>query len=119
MSTSHDLTGFRRGNSFRRTFRFRDAYGDLVDLTGSVLVFVAEAGTARIRKSTEDGSLAMPDPVAGEIVLNLTPAETRMFPVGRLRVRYEIERRMEAEETTLVSGCITVMDGINDDNGDH
>jgi len=39
--------------------------------------------------------------------------------VGRLRARYEIERRIEGEETTLVSGCITVMDGINDDSGDH
>ena len=32
---------------------------------------------------------------------------------------HEIERRIEGEETTLVSGCITVMDGINDDSGDH
>ena len=31
----------------------------------------------------------------------------------------EIERRIDGEETTLVSGCITVMDGINDDSGDH
>ncbi len=119
MAASYDLTGLRRGNSFRRTFRFKDADGDLVDLTGSVLLFVAEAETARIRKSTEDGSLAMPDPAAGQITLNLTPAETRLFPVGRLRARYEIERRIEGEETTLVSGCIAVMDGINDDSGDH
>jgi len=119
MSASHDLTGLRRGNSFRRTFRFKDGAGDPVDLTGSVIVFVAEAGTARIRKSTEDGSLAMPDPTDGEITLSLSPAETRQFPVGRLRARYEIERRIDAEETTLVSGCITVMDGINDDSGDH
>jgi len=119
MAASYDLTGLRRGNSFRRVFRFKDAAGELVDLTGSALVFVAEAGTARVRKSTEDGSLAMPDPATGEITLNLSPAETRLFPVGRLRVRYEIERRIEAEETTLVSGCITVMDGINDDSGDH
>jgi len=119
MAASYDLTGLRHGNSFRRKFRFKDAAGDLVDLTGSVLVFVAEAGTARIRKSTEDGSLAMPDPAAGEVTLHLTPAETRQFPVGRLRARYEIERRIDSEETTLVSGCITVMDGINDDSGDH
>ena len=39
MSASHDLTGLRRGNRFRRTFRFQD---------GSVLVFVAEARTARV-----------------------------------------------------------------------
>ena len=65
------------------------------------------------------GSLGMPDPSIGEITLSLTPAETRQFPVGRLRARYEIERRIEGEETTLVSGCIAVMDGINDDSGDH
>lgn len=87
MSASYDLTGLRRGNSFRRTFRFKDGAGDPVDLTGSVLVFVAEAGTVRIRKSTEDGSLAMPDPTDGEITLSLSPAETRLFPVGRLRAR--------------------------------
>ncbi len=116
---TYDLSAFRRGNSFRRTFRFKDAGGDPVDLTGSVLVFVAEAGSIRIRKSTEDGSLEMPVPSDGEITLSLTPAETRQLPAGRLKARYEIERRIGAEETTLVSGCITVMDGINDDSGDH
>ena len=119
MVVSYDLTGFRRGNSFRRSFRFKDSAGDPVDLTGSVIIFIADAGTVRIVKSTADGTLAMPDPATGEITLNLTPAETRQLPVGRLRTRYEIERRIDGEETTLVSGCITVMDGINDDSGDH
>jgi len=119
MAASYDLRGLRRGNSFRRIFRFKDSAGDPVDLSGSVLVFVAEAGAARIRKSTEDGSLAMPDPAAGEVTLSLSPAETRQFPVGRLKARYEIELHSGGEETTLVSGCITVMDGINDDSGDH
>ena len=119
MAASYDLTGLRRGNSFRRTFRFKDAEGAPVDLTGSVIMFVAEAGVVRIVKSTADGSLAMSDPASGEITLHLTPAETRLLPVGRLKVRYEIERRIGGEETTLVSGCIAVMDGINDDSGDH
>ena len=119
MAASYDLTGLRRGNSFRRTFRFKDGGGEPVDLTGSVLVFVAEAGPVRLVKSTADGTLAMPAPTTGEIMLSLTPAETRLLPVGRLRTRYEIERRIGDEETTLVSGCITVMDGINDDSGDH
>lgn len=119
MPATHDLTGLRRGNSFRRTFRFKDGAGDPVDLTGSVLVFVVEAGSAMIRKSTDDGTLAMPDPAAGEITLQLTPAETRQLPVGRLKSRYEIERQTATEETTLVAGCLIVMDGINDDSGDH
>ena len=96
-----------------------DTGGDPIDLSGSAFIFVAEFGTVRIRKTTEDGSLAMADPIEGEITLTLTPAETRHLPVGRLRARYEIECRIDGEETTLVSGCITVMDGINDDSGDH
>ena len=119
MAAVHDLTGLRRGNSFRRTFRFKDSGGEAVDLTGSVIVFVIEAGAVRLIKSTADGSLAMPDPASGEVALHLTPAETRQLPVGRLKTRYEIERRIGDEETTIVSGCITVMDGINDDSGDH
>ncbi|MCA3574780.1 MAG: hypothetical protein IOC86_12760 [Aestuariivirga sp.] len=119
MAASYDLTGLRRGNSYRRTFRFKDSDGDPVDLTGSVLTFVAAGDGATIRKSTSDGSLLMPDPASGELTLHLTPAETRLLPVGRLKARYEIERRIGDEETTLVSGCITVMDGINDDGGAH
>ena len=119
MAATYDLAGLRRGNSFRRTFRFKDGEGDPVDLTGSILVFVAEADGVRLGKSTADGSLSMPAPASGEITLHLTPAETRLLPVGRLKVRYEIERRIGGEETTLVSGCIAVMDGINDDSGDH
>ena len=119
MGASYDLTGLRRGNSFRRTFRFKDGDGAPVDLMGSTLTFVAAGNGATIRKSTGDGSLLMPDPTSGEITLHLTPAETRLLPVGRLKTRYEIERRIGTEETTLVSGCITVMDGINDDGGDH
>ena len=119
MTAPYDLIGLRRGNSFRRLFRFKDAEGSPVDLTGSTLIFSASAANVSIRKSTSDGTLLMPHPALGEITLHLTPAETRLLPVGRLRTRYEIERRIGDEETTLVSGCITVMDGINDDSGDH
>lgn len=70
MTADHDLTGLRRGNSFHRTFRFKDVDGDPVDLTGSVLVFVIEAGAVRLVKSTADGTLAMPDPGSGEVVLS-------------------------------------------------
>ena len=119
MTAAHDLTGLRRGNSFRRTFRFKGSDGVAVDLTGSVLVFVVEAGAVRFVKSTADGTLAMSDPVSGEVVLSLTPAETRLLSPGRLRTRYEIERRIGDEEITLAAGCITVIDGINDDGGEQ
>lgn len=112
---NNDLTGLRRGNSFSRTFRFKDGTGQPVDLTGAVLMFVAKADAQLLIKSTADGSLDMPDPATGEMTLNLSPAETRLFPVGRLRTRYEIERRIGAEEVTLVAGFLVVEEGINQD----
>ena len=115
MAATHDLTGLRRGNSFERLFRFKDSAGVVVDLTGSEIVFIAETATSTIRKTTADGSLQMPSPPSGEVTLKLTPAETRMFAVGRLRSRYEIERRIGGSEKTLVSGCVVIEEGINDD----
>ena len=112
---NHDLTGVRRGNSFSRTFRFKDGDAQPVDLLGSVLMFVVKADQLLLIKSTADGSLDMPDPATGEMTLTLTPAETRLFPVGRLRTRYEIERRIGAEEVTLAAGFLIVEEGINQD----
>ena len=115
MAATLNLTGVRRGNSFERLFRFKDGGGQVFDLTGSVLVFIAETATSTIRKSTADGTLLMPSPALGEFTLKLTPEETRLFAVGRLRSRYEIERRIGGNEETLVSGCLIVVEGLNDD----
>lgn len=116
MTATYDLTGIRRGNSFERIFRFKDGNGDPIDLTGSIMVFSAANGTTIIRKTTADGSLLMPDPTTGEITLYLSPADTRLLAPGKLRNRYEIERQLDANEKTLVAGCITVLDGINNDD---
>lgn len=116
MTATYDLTGIRRGNSFERTFRFKDADGDPIDLTGSIIVFSVTSGSTVIRKSTSNNGLLMPTPSNGEVTLRLTPSETRQFAVGKLRNRYEIERQIGANETTLVWGCIVVSQGINDDD---
>lgn len=116
MTATYDLKDIRRGNSFERTFRFKDSDGNPIDLTGSVLVFSVTSGSTVIRKSTYDGSLLMPTPSNGQITVKLTPSETRQFAVGKLRNRYEIERQIAGDETTLVSGCIIVAQGINDDD---
>ncbi|WP_373504674.1 major capsid protein [Aestuariivirga sp.] len=73
-------------------------------VTGSELVFIAETAMSTIRKKTADGALEMPSPASGEVTLKLNPAETRLFAVGRLRSRYEFERRIGGTEETLVCG---------------
>lgn len=115
MAATYNLIGVRRGNSFERLFRFKDSSGQAVDLTGSDIVFIAETATAPIRKTTADNTLLMPSPVSGEVTLKLTPQETRLFAVGRLRSRYEFERRIADTEETLVRGCVVVEEGLNDD----
>ncbi len=50
MTSAHDLTGLRRGNSFYRNFRFKGSDGEAVDLTGSVAVFVVESGAVQLVK---------------------------------------------------------------------
>lgn len=110
-----NLTGVRRGNTYERLFRFKDGAGQAVDLTGSEIVFIAETATSTIRKSTADATLLMPVPALGGVTLKLTPEETRLFAVGRLKSRYEIERRIGGTEETLVSGCLIVEEGLNDD----
>ena len=115
MAASYTLAGLRRGNSYERLFRFKDSAGQAVDLTGSEIVFIAETATATLRKSTADATLLMPLPASGEVTVKLTPAETRLFAVGRLRSRYEFERRIGGTEETLVCGCLVVEEGLNDD----
>jgi hypothetical protein len=115
MSTRFDLTGLRRGNTYERLFRFKDGAGSPVDLTGSEIIFIAETTTSILRKTTTDNSLKMPLPAMGEVTLRLSPAETRLLAVGRLRNRYEIERRIGGDEFTLLSGSLLVVQGMNDD----
>ena len=115
MAANHDLTGLRRGNTYERQFLFKDGAGNPVDLTGSEIVFIAETIASTIRKTTADGTLEMPTPVMGEVKLKLMPEETRLFAVGKLRSRYEIERRIDGDEFTILSGCLIVVQGVNDD----
>jgi hypothetical protein len=115
MSALYDLRDVRRGITYERLFRFKDGAGDPVDLTGSEIIFIAETEVSLIRKTTADGSLQMPTPTMGEVTLKLTPEETRRFVVGKLRSRYEIERRIGGDEFTILSGCLIVVQGVNDD----
>lgn len=116
MTATYELKGIRRGNSYQRKFRFKDANNSPVDLTGSHIVFIATTSATPIRKTTEDNSLSMPTPTNGEVTLSLTPAETRLFYVGKLKNKFEIERHNGTEETTLVAGYLVVEQGVNDDD---
>lgn len=107
----------RQGNTDRRTFVMLDdqSPAEPIDLTGSTMIFraVYPLGAGVLKKSSADGDLTV-RATDGEVDLVLTAAETRAFPAGRT-VRYELERRINGDEETLLSGYITVTEGLNDD----
>ena len=115
MSTpTYDLLT-RHGNTLTVPLRFKSADGSPFDLTGSELVFYCKAqqGSVNLRKTIGSG-LAMSDPASGRVTVTLTAAETRSLPAGRM-TDYEIERRIDGTEKTLLAGLIEVEAGINDD----
>lgn len=117
VAASYDIREIRRGNSFSLTFRFKDSEGAAVDLTGSIMVFSIETSTGVLRKmsNTAGSGCEITDALDGEVSISLTPVETRTLTIGR-GTKYEIERWIGAEETTLIAGYATVVEGINNDD---
>ena len=113
-AATYDIV-IRQGNTLRRTFRFLNDDGTPVDLTGSVLRFRVELGSRTgnfIAKATPV-QLLMPDPASGELTLTIPPVETAQITLGRTN-RYEIERRVGSDETTILSGFLVGIRGVND-----
>ena len=104
----------RKGNTFQTTFRFKVGADTALDLTGSTLVFRAAWSGGEIRKTGPSSDFAIPTPTNGEATLTLTVAETRTIPNGAI-AKYEIERRVGSEQTTLLFGMMVVSEWINDD----
>ncbi len=63
---------------------------------------------------TKDLTITNP-PSAGIATLSLTPAETRLIPLGR-KLQVEVEMYEGSEETTIGRGWVSGFGGINSDN---
>lgn len=104
-----------KGNTARFEFAFKDAEGAPVDLTGSEMVFrAAWGGGGTLRLTSAGGGILFASAAEGRIVINLTVAQTRLIPTGSI-ARYELERRIDGTQTTLIWGAIEAGEGVNDD----
>lgn len=110
-----------RGSSDPIVFRFKDEDEDgnqtLFDLTGSRLILtIAAKGVTLLRKDTElDPAATVIDPAAATLTVALTPAETRLIPLGRV-ASYEVERWLSADDQSLMArGYVEGSGGINND----
>lgn len=98
-----------KGNDLSVGLIFKDDAARF-DLTGSELVFrAAWKGDGQLRQV-----LDITDAAAGEAELTLTFEQTRTLP-DRKAVSYEIERRIDGIQTTLLYGAVNVLGGVNDD----
>lgn len=100
-----------RGNTFPITFTFKNSDGTAVDLTGSTIRIRIEdaAGTTVI-----DTAMTVAAPASGQATITLSSVQTRALTSGSGN-RYEVERRINSTETTLVYGNITAEGGVNTD----
>ena len=103
-----------QGNDERFIFNLKDASGLPMDLTDSEIVLTV-ASIPDLRKSTNDvdSGLELTDAAAGQFMLTITHGETRNMPKGNNS--YEIERRLDGWQTTLLYGYFEVQGGLNDD----
>lgn len=103
------------GNTFRTKFEIKNDDNTPFDLTGSKMVFKVKSTTVDIRKaSDESGSgLEITDAAAGEVELFLTVENTRAMPAGKHK--YELERWIGIDQTSLLYGELIVTVWVNDD----
>lgn len=130
MPAKYDITVWQ-GNTFTRTFAFKDAANAAVNLTGATVIFrlapIKTGAYAAIRKSTASsptvgtgdvllsGLRLVGAATAGTIELALNPAETRTVELSKSG-KYEIEVRWaNGRQETLVYGDVTAEGGVNDD----
>lgn len=89
--------------------------GQPFDGTGSEFVLTIYSGGHVLRFSTaETGRGLTFDNATGRLRWHRTVADSRKIGAGRVG-RYEIERRIAGEQSTLVEGAVTGKGGLSDD----
>lgn len=116
MPASFDLNVWK-GNTFDLKFSVKTRVNKVlvpVDLTGSTLVFRAAWESGSIRKVSGDADFSITNAVDGQVSLTLSHTETRQLPKDQT-VRYEIERRIDGAQKTVLFGIVKVSEWVNDD----
>lgn len=101
------------GNTFQRQYLCKT--GDAAfDLTGFVVRWTAYHGDHKIEKSTENGSLSVPDPTNGTVSLNLNPEDTRKVPVNDfMSYQFELISPTGVQTTSLYGDIVGLTGGYN------
>ncbi len=107
------------GNTITRRVQLTDSAG-AIDLTSSLLVLTITwpGGALTLRSDDSPASvvkLDQTDPLTkGWFAITLTPAQTRLLPIGG-GIRYELERRWSGTERSYITGDIIAQTENNTD----
>jgi hypothetical protein len=109
------------GNTESRRVQITDNGGaDAVDLTGSVIILTVTwaGGSFVARSDAGDGVVSILDQTdaltKGWFRIVLSPAQTRLFPLGA-DIRYEIERQWSGMERSYLTGMMIPETENNED----
>lgn len=99
----------------KKVFRFSltDAAGERVDLSGSLITFIAVwAGGSFVKTTADDGfEHDLDEGNKSIVVLTLTPSETDAFPP--VPIRYEVFRGQGDDKEFLAEGPLSAQESLN------
>lgn len=104
-----------QGSTFGFTLRiFTDktkaARRDLTGFSARMQVRKFAASGSTIWKSSDySGSVTIPTPASGEIIVRLEAAQTKDFPAGRLNYDVEIFTASDAQVERVIRGALVVI----------
>lgn len=104
-----------RGNTAEFVFRLKQDHNTPLDLTGSTFVMSIIHGGPRIELSSSDGGITIATPTTGELTVPISVALSRSILQRTGGVQYEIERRIDGAQTTILFGTIEFAGGNNAD----
>ena len=115
LPAKYDLI-FWTGNDLEFQFRAKQESGDPFDLTGSELVMTITHGQSqKISIQTGTPNLVITDAANGLFAVKISRDVTRQIRPRYPNVIYEIERRIDGIETTIINGNIVLLGGNNKD----
>ncbi|WP_420408715.1 hypothetical protein [Hoeflea sp.] len=104
------------GNTNEFRFRLKQNAETPLDLTGSTIVMTIVHGGDQIVLSSAAEEISIDDPTSGEFVVPISVEQSRSVqPSPGAGIQYEIERRIDGKQTTIIYGSISLAGGNNAD----
>lgn len=106
-----------QGNTSEIALKLKTSETTYLDLTGSTFFFKMQwkaGGATQTLVLSIGNGIVITDAAEGYLTITITTAQSRTLLKGRT-VKYELERRIDGKEITLLAGFLRVVEWVNDD----